>query len=435
MTATSTPIDDAEASAIFAGLRQRPLALAVSGGPDSMAMMALIQSWRRASSDPAETIVLTVDHGLRVTARDEAALVMREAARLSLMAHTLNWMAPKPETGLAVAARTARYDLLAEGVIRYGTLDMGIATAHTADDARETFIMRLARGSSATGLAGIKRETQWRGADGTRSVPLTLIRPLLAIEKSRLVATCRARGVPFIEDLTNVDQHYERPRVRVLLETLDAAGLTRRPLTRAIARLVRMRETLDALVEAALHVRVDLHNGLMATLRLEPDWHRKAEIEIAVIARLIAAYGGEAEPVRLAHIEALVEAMIATPSGVVRTLGGTRIEARDDRVSIVREAGRMDPFPMPLEPGETRLWDRRFRLTAALSLPTSIHVVPLWTLSRADVLKRYPAIKQLPHRAAATQPAIVDAHGVLLDIPVLKGGGGLVHQTFLRRGI
>ncbi|MEJ1938863.1 tRNA lysidine(34) synthetase TilS, partial [Nostoc sp. NIES-2111] len=155
------------------------LLLAVSGGPDSMALLALCAAWanERPDGQPRPPLfAATVDHWLRPEARDEAAMVAREASRLSVPHSVLDWAGPKPRTGLQEAARQARYALLAEEARRVGATD--VVTAHHADDQAETILMRLVRGSGLDGLAGMAAE---RPLDGVR-----LVRPLLGIPKSRL---------------------------------------------------------------------------------------------------------------------------------------------------------------------------------------------------------------------------------------------------------
>jgi tRNA(Ile)-lysidine synthase len=143
------------------------LVLAVSGGPDSTALMVLAARWcERLKSGPTLTAV-TIDHGLRAESAREAAAVGRLAHQLGLVHRTLRWTGKKPSTGLQEAARTARYRLLAKAARETGATH--ILTAHTLDDQAETVLIRLTRGSGLTGLGGMQRTMTLHMHSGTPS--------------------------------------------------------------------------------------------------------------------------------------------------------------------------------------------------------------------------------------------------------------------------
>src|SRR5882724_6251609 len=146
------PISVQQAKDLFAHWKTAPaLVLAVSGGPDSIALMWLMARWRRALARGPRLIAVTVDHGLRPEAAREARDVKRLAGALDLPHRTLRWIGPKPERGLPAAARDARYRLLARAAREFGATH--VLTAHTRDDQAETLLMRMLRGSGITGLA------------------------------------------------------------------------------------------------------------------------------------------------------------------------------------------------------------------------------------------------------------------------------------------
>src|SRR5882757_8202540 len=232
----NSPISAREARRLFADLKSAPaLVLAVSGGPDSVALMWLAARWRRSLARGPKLVVVTVDHGLRPEAAREAREVKRQATALALTHRTLRWRGAKPKTGLPAAARDARYRLLAEAARSYGATH--ILTAHTRDDQAETLLMRLLRGSGIAGLSAMARET---GRDG-----VTLVRPLLSIAKSRLVATLGKAGIEYADDPTNRDTAFTRPRLRGLLPMLAAEGGDARGLARLAARLARANEAVE----------------------------------------------------------------------------------------------------------------------------------------------------------------------------------------------
>ena len=148
MPTAELAVSDAEARALFRGLERLPgLVLAVSGGPDSTALLLLAARWVKRLKRAPKLMAVTIDHGLRPEAAREAAMVKRLARRLGVPHRTLHWRRGKLRSGLQDAARRARYELLAEVTAGAGLAH--IVTAHTLDDQAETVLFRLARGSGA----------------------------------------------------------------------------------------------------------------------------------------------------------------------------------------------------------------------------------------------------------------------------------------------
>src|SRR4051812_31715764 len=209
------PISTREAKLLFADWKTAPaIVLAVSGGPDSVALMWLAARWRAARKRGPRLIAVTIDHGLRPEAAREAREVKALARSLDLPHRTLRWTGSKPETGLPAAARQARYRLLGKAARAFGATH--ILTGHTRDDQAETLLMRMARGSGVAGLAAMARQSQREG--------VVLARPLLQLSKSRLVATLTGAKLGFVVDPSNRDLSFTRPRFRALMPALAAEG-------------------------------------------------------------------------------------------------------------------------------------------------------------------------------------------------------------------
>ena len=228
---------------LFADFRSYThVGLAVSGGPDSVALMHLAQTWRNnramhgAAADDVmpELTVLTVDHGLRPNSAAEVRQVKSWAEACGLRHETLTWRGEKPASGIQAAAREARYRLLADWADRNNG-DVAIATAHHKDDQAETVLMRLARGSGPDGLSAMRRIASLGR--------LTLLRPLLGLAKSELIALLVEREAAWIEDPSNDRLDFERVRLRAARDcrdqlqlTDDALALTARRMARATSR-------------------------------------------------------------------------------------------------------------------------------------------------------------------------------------------------------
>ena len=245
-TQESSPVSATEAKALFSDLGHLPaLVLAVSGGPDSTALMVLAARWCKTLKPKPKLIAVTVDHGLRKEARQEAAAVGRLARKLGIAHRTLRWTGTKPKTGLQAAARVARYRLLA-GAARKANASH-ILTAHTRDDQAETMLIRLSRGSGVAGLAAMARVSSVPGDDAGQ---IKLVRPLLDIPKARLIATLRAAKVPFADDPSNRDPRFTRVRLRGLMKELAREGLDSRRLALLALRLRRADLAIEAAVDA-----------------------------------------------------------------------------------------------------------------------------------------------------------------------------------------
>ncbi len=228
-----------EARTLLAPLRDaRGVLLAVSGGPDSVAMMRLAAGLAASGVGVPPLAVATVDHGLRPGSRAEAEDVARAAEALGLPCHMLPWTGAKPATRLQERARRHRYALLVDCAGRIGASHL--ATAHTRDDQAETVLFRLMRGSGPAGLAGMAAAVDREG--------IVHVRPFLDVPKARLVATCRAGGWSFVDDPANADPRFARTRLRALLPALAAEGLDAARFA-TLAR--RMGEAEAALAEAA----------------------------------------------------------------------------------------------------------------------------------------------------------------------------------------
>jgi tRNA(Ile)-lysidine synthase len=325
-----SPISVLEAKRLFADWADAPaLILAVSGGPDSVALLWLAARWRRASKRGPDLVAVTVDHGLRPEAAREARDVKRLAASLDLPHKTLRWTGDKPKAGLPAAAREARYRLLAKAARAHKATH--ILTAHTQDDQAETLLMRMARGSGLAGLAAMARQT---GRDG-----VVLARPVLDVPKARLVATLRKAKIGFAEDPTNADPQFTRPRWRALMPQLAAEGLDARNLARLAARLARANAAIEFEVDRA-------EDRLTAGQGPSPDGmdiamfaQLQEEIRLRLLLRVIDAVGHEG-PAGLGQTEALLaaidQAMQVNSKGtrLKQTLAGALITLSHDRLRI-----------------------------------------------------------------------------------------------------
>ena len=261
--------------------RKPHLAVAVSGGRDSLALMLLADEWARERAGGA--IALIVDHGLRAESATEAGTTRDLLRRHGIDAEVLRWSGAKPARGIQEAARAARYRLLFEACRQRGILHLLVA--HHADDQDETIAMRVARATGPDGLAGMAALVEQREA--------RLLRPLLEVRRARLTATLRARSVQWIDDPSNVDTRFERARLR-------QSGVVQPAPTGAAGRSRAERER--TLAAAALDV---LDGDVPGKIAIDGTAYGRLprDLQIGLLSRVAQALGGSDHPPRRSRLE------------------------------------------------------------------------------------------------------------------------------------
>jgi tRNA(Ile)-lysidine synthase len=336
------------------GARQH-VAVAVSGGSDSMALLRLCGSL--ALVHGTSLTALTVDHGLRPESEAEADRVGRWSAAAGIEHVKLRWQGNKPATGLQAAAREARYDLLAGWCAGNG-LD-AIFTGHTLDDQAETVVMRSRRSQSPHSLASIWPEMVWQG------VPV--VRPLIGVTRTVLRQYLQAIGQPWIDDPSNENEKFERVRVRRMLASTGIEALANRAAT--AQSQVR---ALTAQGEDWLSKFAD--QSSLGFLALDRD--KFAELTLLVrceVLRRALAYVSPSTRVPLADVERLAQWVVQPEFGGQqrRTLAGTLFAKRQRHILVAREWARISSLGIVPESGRLP-WDGRFGITA----PPGSHVEP-----------------------------------------------------------
>ena len=335
----ATPISAAETAALFDDVRSAPaLVIAVSGGPDSTALLVLAARWHADCKRGPALLAVTVDHGLRPESAREARAVKRLATQLGVRHRTLRWTGDKPVTALQEEARRVRYELLAAAARGAGA--PYVLTAHTLDDQAETVLLRMARGSGVSGLGAMARETLLASAAGPKrkSSSIVLVRPLLDLPKKRLIATLAAMGITFADDPSNRDPRFTRPRLRALMPALADEGLDARRLGTLARRMRRADATIEAAVDAAIDVVADgtWSGGGPITIDAEKWGRLPAEVSLRLLGRAIDRLGEEG-PLKLGKLEALhaaLEAARAEKIRLRRTLAGALVTLSRGRIVV-----------------------------------------------------------------------------------------------------
>lgn len=291
------------------------LAIAVSGGGDSIALMHLLAAHAKKRRAPAP-LVLTIDHGLRPGSAKDARQVRAAAQALGLEARILAWRGEKPARGIEAAARAARYQLLAAALVKSGI--RVLCVGHSRDDQAETFLLRLARGSGLDGLAAMQPLAPFPLPEFS---DLVLARPLLGVARADLRDYLTARGQAWLEDPMNDDTVFERVKMRRLLASspLDAARIAA-----AAAHLARARAALEMVTGTVLVRAVQVDGDALlvdpAALAAAPR-----EVGLRALAALLMRAGGQGYRPRFEALERLFDAVGQNRLGGGATLHGCRI--------------------------------------------------------------------------------------------------------------
>ncbi len=384
-----------------------PIAIALSGGGDSSALLHLLVEELGA----ARLRALVVDHGLREGSHADAGRALGFARALGVEGEilTLDW--PLGPKRTQQAARRARYAALCDAARKHGA--RVVALAHTADDQAETVLMRAAGGSGWRGLAGIAAIAPapvWPEGRGIR-----LVRPLLGARREELRALLRHRGACWIEDPANANVAFERVRVRKRLADMEAQGFDPLRLTRLaddlLGRVVRVdRAAADLIARAA---RFEGERIVVS----RAAWDGDSEVRRRALAvLLLAAAGGERAPD--AQALARLDAAMQSSDFPGATLGGAALTAakagvvlrRDPGALLGRADGAGGVAALALNAGEEAVWDGRLRLTMA-EPGWSVDIGP----NCAPVLRRCGAALSPGEAGAAASWLLADHVAHLVD--------------------
>ncbi len=411
-TVSSDPLSAAEFAATLdaiGGFETRPVvAVAVSGGPDSLALVLLAERWARQRGGRAWG--LTVDHGLRAESAAEAGIVAGWLVARGIPHEILAWQGAKPASGIQAAAREARYRLLADWCRSHGVLHL--LSAHQREDQAETHLIRRRAGSGVDGLAAMSAVRELPGC--------RLVRPLLSVPRARLAALLAAEGQPFLTDPSNRNPAFERARLRAMPGAL--AGATLDAIIAELHRCGRQRMARERALDGLLGRAVAVHPAGFAVL--DPAAVATADADSAerLLGCVAACIGGarySARRERLARLRAGLAAMPGRP----RTLGGCRFVPWRGQVLVLRELAAASPA-MRLDPGARLMWDGRFAAALPRQAPGSMTLGYLGTSARPAGARAGP----LPRIVHAILPAFWDDLG-LAAVPHLgycRGAPGLL---------
>lgn len=381
---------------------RRPLAVAFSGGGDSLALLLIAQVWANRVDRPL--VALTVDHRLNPQSGAWTAACAATASRLGVGFEALAWEGDKPQAGMPAAARDARHRLLADAARAHGA--RVILMGHTADDVLEAGLMRAA-GGSAPDPAEWAPSPVWPQGRG-----LFLLRPLLGQRRAAIRTWLRRRGLSWIDDPANLDPRFARVRARATAGHIAEAPAPRQPARLALAATIE--ETAGAL-------RLPL-----ADFRAAEPHEAERTLAIACVCA-----GGGARPPAAERVQGLARRLRAGEP-FAATLAGARVQLADGDILICREPGeaaRGGLRELDLPVGEAVVWDGRVQLKA---VEPGLRVRKLAGLMRRLPPKQARRLIELPPAARGALPAVLTADGAV-SCPLLGGTAGVKAKVLVRK--
>jgi tRNA(Ile)-lysidine synthase len=366
------------------------VAVAVSGGSDSTALLHMLLDWASTLGKPPVISVLTVDHGLRVESATEALAVARWCNELGINHAVLPWVTEAITSGIQAKARAARYELMTHWCIEHGV--PVLLTGHTADDQNETVIMRSNRTQSVRSLAGIWPQREWNG--------IQILRPLLSLKREDLRIYLKDRNQDWLDDPSNDNRRFERVRIRQ-----DLAGAAHDMGGVAASAQAEVREA-EQLARRWVEDHVEVSGLGLVTCQPAELAHMPSLMADAVLITLLGLTGKRNPPER-EHRKNLL-AWLASEYLGRRTLGGAIFVKRKTMLAVAREDGRIDPAEVLIPASGQIVWDGRFRIEG-----------PAGTL-----LQPLGAWGDLPHKAV---PQFLRS-----GLPAAMIGGNLAFVPYLK---
>jgi tRNA(Ile)-lysidine synthase len=382
------------------------IAVAVSGGGDSMALTLLLKKW--CDENNVSLTALTINHGLRDTSGQEAEQVGKWIADRDIEHHILHWEGDKPKSNIQDEARSARYRILGNWCVKNKVNDLVVA--HHLDDQAETFLIRLFRGSGIDGLSAMDVSSSLPLNAGTQ---VSVHRPLLTVPKKRLIAFLEKKGHTWIEDPSNYQDRYTRIKVRNLLSDTEIEGLNADRMAATADRMRRVKSLLDELTDSAESKYVTFDKLCFATLNQSFADELHEEIALRLLSRCLKKVSGEYYAPRINKLENLLE-NLKSDDFTGQTLHGTLLfKNSNGQINICREDRKIS-VSINITNQKQYLWDRRFLINSGhfqgkiVRLTTDQYsnietAIPEFK----DVFKTYCKTAEIRDRILPTLPCII----------------------------
>ena len=320
-------------------LSEESFGVAVSGGSDSVALLMLLAPW--AHKNNKKIFVVTVDHGLRSAAADEALYVQRLCQKNNLQ-HEILKIESIVSGNIQAWARDNRYQVISEWA--HKNKIRSVFLGHTQDDQAETVLLRLGRGSGVDGLAAMQPESLREN--------IKWLRPLLNIQRNDLREFLKFENIAFVDDPSNDDMKFHRIKIRNFLANTNEFGLNAKRLTETASRMAQARDVLNqvAFEFAKENMLVTKIGSLTVDLS---NFHKQLpETKFRVLSYAVKWVTGNHYGARAKTLE---KALIDSLDGKVRTFSGCMLTKNKEKLHIFREYNAVKNSPLV-----SSIWDNKW---------------------------------------------------------------------------
>lgn len=379
---------------------------------------------RFCESSSTKLYAFIVEHGLRDESAAEAQTVAANLKAMGIEVEILPWHHEAVKTKVHVKARHARYELLADACVKHNIAKLFFA--HHADDQAETVLMRFAKGSGIDGLAGMAPLTDYDD--------IQLCRPLLSVPKVQLVATCDVNKIPYVIDPSNAADKYARGRLRRVRPLLEAEGFNTERLVDLADRAREAKDALDYYATSFLASSSTVMEGAALRLDLTSLRGQPRAIVHRALAMILAWFEPEAYPPERRQLVPIADWLLDQDDSEARTFHGCLIQKGEtcDKATFIRELAAITD-EVSLSIGEEKLWDCRWLVRAGKDPPRGVTIRPLGILSHDATDALAPSLrKSIPQgRVRACLPSLWVGEK-LWDVPCFNAQNQGVAQAFFR---
>ncbi|WP_353279884.1 tRNA lysidine(34) synthetase TilS [Wolbachia endosymbiont (group A) of Ennomos erosarius] len=343
------------------------VAVAVSGGIDSVVLLHLMVNWAKKSKLLAP-IALTVNHGLRLESQKEAHFAISYAKELGAReSFVLNWEKKNIKGNIQLQARKARYKLLIEWCknnnVKY------LFVAHHENDQAETFLLRLERGSGVDGLSSMDYKSFFNG--------IYVFRPLLNFSRSKIERYAQLHQLRWIEDRSNYDLKYRRTLYRNLLKASDNQDVLTERICLTALHMKRAAKALMHYTRLAFNDCVNIHDLGYIEIKLDELYKLPEEIALRLLLYSIMAIVNKHYKPRYRSLIAIFNKISQKDSDINCTLSGCKIRKYGGSILIMRESSKIQEITVHLTLNVPIEWDNRFSCTILSNQKCSVTIAPL----------------------------------------------------------
>lgn len=404
----------------------KKIAVAVSGGGDSMALSLLLNDW--CAAEKRKLVALTVDHGLRSSSANEAKLVHDWMQERQIDHIILNWDGKKPDNDIQNEARKARYLLMGKWCVENDIKFLFVA--HHQEDQAETFLIRLFRGSGVDGLSSMEQKALFPNDNFNHVYPV-ICRPLLDIPKQRLIDTLHVFNQDWVNDPSNDNDDFSRIKIRKLLQSSNIEGLNSDRLSLTAKRIRRVRTLLESMTVKAESDYVKYYDLGYAILNVDFIKDTHEEISLRLLSVILKKISGGSYAPRMAKLESLYENLKDCNFQGQTIYGAIVFPLSGNEVAFVREVNSiMNNYFITDE--KHYLWDNRFFVNFEKKTE---HIRKLDTRDVNLISEKFPDFKEhlkeyfnngvLKNRVLASLPCLEKKDGTISLPDILVNGIGM----------